>query len=144
MFRPLVALIAILCLSVPNCFSGEAQNAATARAMFAAFNAHDIEGMIKFYAPDAEYISPDVPPGTKGHDAIRKIYGDLFRMIPDVRDDVTRVVAEGDTVAVEFVSSGSLPTKPGQPVRKFSLPIASFLTFNAKGLIVRDASYFDK
>jgi steroid delta-isomerase-like uncharacterized protein len=123
---------------------GEAENSAATRALFAAFNAKDVEGLVRFYAPDAAYVSPDVPPGTKGHAAIRAVYADLFRSIPDVQDTIVRMVAQGDTVAVEFVARGTAPAQPNRPPQKFALPIASFITFGKDGKIVRDAAYFDR
>lgn len=138
------AFAAALILCPISAVAGEAENAATVRALFAAFNAHDVEGMVRLYATDAEYVSPDLPPGTRGHAAIRKVYSDLFRAIPDVQDTVVRMVAQGDSVAVEFVARGTAPAQPNTPAVKFELPIASFITFDSQGRIARDAAYFDR
>ena len=143
MFRFIFAVALAAAASSPLSLAGEKENVATVKALFAAFNAKDVEGMVRLYAPDAEYISPDVQPGTRGQDAIRKNYTALFRAIPDVHDTVLRIVAQGDTVAVEFVARGTILANGDKPARKLDLPIASFLTFNEKGRIVRDAVYFN-
>jgi steroid delta-isomerase-like uncharacterized protein len=144
MFRFILAVTLAAAACSPASLAGEKENVATANALFAAFNAKDVEGMVRLYAPDAEYISPDVPTGSRGHETIRGVYTDLFRAIPDVHDTVVRMVAQGDIVAVEFVARGTAPAQPDRPAQKFALPIASFLTFDKQGRIVRDAAYFDK
>lgn len=136
-----LAILSLLFSLTGAAKADEARNAAKVKDLFAAFNAQNVEAMVQMYAPEAQYISPDVPPGTKGQESIRKVYQGLFRAIPDVKDTVTRIVAQGDTVAVEFVARGTAPARGDKPARPFELPIASFLTFDARGYITRDASY---
>jgi steroid delta-isomerase-like uncharacterized protein len=144
MFRSLLICAFIALMAMPTAIATEADNVAKVKALFAAFNAKNIDALVQLYAPDAAYVSPDVPPGTKGHAAIRSVYSGLFRDVPDVTDTVTRIVAQGDTVAVEFVARGTAPAQPNQPPRKFAVPIASFITFDKQGKIIRDAAYFDR
>jgi ketosteroid isomerase-like protein len=139
-----IVLLAFAFLQTGAARAGEAENIAATKQLFDAFNRHDVDALITLYAPDAAYISPDVEKGSKGVELIRKIYGGLFQGVPNVHDTVSRIVAQGDSVAIEFVSRGSLPPGQDGKVRSFELPIASFLTFGADGKIVRDASYFDK
>jgi ketosteroid isomerase-like protein len=111
---------------------------AVADRLFEAFNRHDIDAMAGLYAADAEIISPDHPKALRGPAGARAIYTPLFARFPDLHDRVVTMTAQGDRVAVEFVSNGcAAPAK-----ECFELPIVSVLTVR-DGRIVGDVSYFD-
>jgi len=80
-------------------------------SMFAAFNRHDSEAMAALYSDDAFIDSPDFDAPKRGQQAIRETYSKYFRQTPDIRDDVKSIVACGDKVFVEFVSSGTMKTR---------------------------------
>lgn len=117
----------------------EEQERALVEAYFAAFNRHDLEAVVAFYAPDAVMVDPEHPGPVRGRAAIREHLRALFEEVPDVRDEVRQVVREPGRVAVEFVSTG---TPRGAPAG-FSVPIATFFTLEG-GRIVRDATYYDR
>jgi ketosteroid isomerase-like protein len=109
---------------------------AVVEAVFAAFNRHDAEAMAAPYAPDAVLTSSDRCAPLQGRDAVRRIHAELFAAAPDIKDELKEVIAEGDRVAVRFVSSSAVPGAA------FEIEIADF--FEVKnGLIVRDMTIFD-
>lgn len=108
---------------------------------FEAFNRHDIEAMVDLYAEDARLESPEDPFLIIGKEGIKKHYSEFFGMIPDVKDEVKNIVVGEDKVAVEFVSTGTIPSESGEP-QKFELKIATIFEFKG-GKITRDATYYD-
>jgi ketosteroid isomerase-like protein len=101
-------------------------------ARFATFNRHDLDGIVRLYAPDAVLTSPGYCSPRQGEAGVRRAYGDLFKAYPDISDDVVSYVAEGDHIAVQYVVH----------LGKYTAPLASFLTLK-DGLIVRDDTYYD-
>ncbi len=102
-------------------------------AMFAAFNDHDAAGMERLYAADARLTSSDFCHPRSRADVART-YRSLFAALPDIHDDVTTMIVQGDRVAVRFVAksaSGGM-----------SLTIHTFLRVQ-EGKIVEDDSVFD-
>ncbi|HEY0626998.1 MAG TPA: nuclear transport factor 2 family protein [Allosphingosinicella sp.] len=104
--------------------------------VFAAFNRHDAAAVASYYADDAVIISPDFCGEKIGPAFVRENYAGYFGAFPDAHDQVLSMIEQGDTVAVEFVFTG---TAGGQKVRT---PISSFVTVK-NGKIVRDVTYFD-
>ena len=106
---------------------------------FGYFNEHNWEAMAAMYAEKAEFKDPSLGPGI--HLQTRKEfiahYTALQEMIPDVRDSVVNIYPSGESVIVEFVSTGTAPDGT-----KFTLPICAILTFE-DGLIVKDYVYYD-
>ena len=102
-------------------------------AMFAAFNRHDAAAMEQMYAPDARLTSSDFC-HTRGRSDVRRTYEALFRTFPDIHDDLTTLVSQGDRVAVRFIAV----SKQGG----MSLTIHTFLRVRG-GQIVEDDSVFD-
>ena len=108
----------------------------TIHRLFAAFNRHDLDAMARLYASDAILESPDFCSPRRGPEGVRKTYADLFRTFPDIIDQVTGSVVNGERVAVQFVahSQGFDPTH--------EIRLATFFIVR-NGLIVRDETYFD-
>ena len=117
-------------------------------SMFAAFNRHDVEAMAALYSDDAFIDSPDFDAPKRGQQAIREIYTKYFRQTPDIRDDVKSIVACGDKVFVEFVSSGTIENPPSYAPpqmkgKKFAVKMVSVLEIK-NGKIVRDVIYYNQ
>jgi len=117
-------------------------------SMFAAFNRHDSEAMAALYSDDAFIDSPDFDAPKRGQQAIRETYSKYFRQTPDIRDDVKSIVACGDKVFVEFVSSGTIENPPSYAPpqmkgKKFAVKMASVLEIK-NGKIVRDVTYYNQ
>ncbi len=106
------------------------------REMFEAFNEHDVTMLVSLYAEDAVVVTPDSCEPLVGRSAIAQSYQSLFDQVPDVKDTVNVMIAEGGQVAVGFVASSEIEGVA------FQLPIAAILTVQ-DGLIVRDVGYFD-
>ncbi|WP_425408361.1 nuclear transport factor 2 family protein [Hyphococcus sp.] len=117
----------------------EQDNKETIEALFAAFNAHDIDALAALYSEKAKLISPDFAAPRTGPDGVRKTYGDLFSMFPNIRDDVQTIIVDGDRAAAEFVSYLGVNGPDGAEI---SVPIATFFVIE-DGKIVRDTTYYD-
>ena len=125
--RRLLPILAFL-VSCANNNSG-AEKVAT--EVFAAFNAHDWPKMESLYASDVELVDPSF--GTKiGKEGMTDFYGS----VADIHDEVKTITTSGNTVVVEFVSTGTIG---GQ---KFSLPICTVFKIE-NGLVISDHTYYD-
>ncbi|MEM0986241.1 MAG: nuclear transport factor 2 family protein [Pseudomonadota bacterium] len=111
-------------------------NEAIIDGLFAAFNAHDVKALARFYAEDAVVYSPESCTPAVGADAIAASYAEMFAHIPDVHDALEVVVSEGNRAAVIFTASSQIPGA------EFELPISAFLTFE-DGKIIEDRVFFD-
>lgn len=110
---------------------------------FQAFNRHDVDTLVNFYADDAVMEDPESPAPSRGRTAIREHFQQMFSMIPDVQDHVKNTVIQNNKVAVEFVSTGTVSSKKeGEKGNPFTLPVVSILEFK-NGKIVRKATYYD-
>lgn len=117
----------------------ENPNVAIAKKLFEAFNQHDWKTMAELYAENALFLDPSfgkafVPKSRA--ETIAK-YTEMQIMFPDIHDEVKNLYPSGETIAVEFTSTGTAPDGTN-----FSLPIVSILTVK-DGLIVKDATYYD-
>lgn len=81
-----------------------------AMAWAAAFNAHDLEGLLALYADDAEHYSPKLKardPRTngliRGTDALRTWWADAFTRLPSLRYEVVKLTADDAQVFLEYV-----------------------------------------
>jgi predicted ester cyclase len=116
----------------------------------AAVNAHDLNPIGDMYAEDAELVWPGLGP-TKGRNAIVGFYATLFGAFPDVHVTITRIIEQGDTVAVEYVSEGThtgpLPMPAGEllPTNcRMQIEASSIGTADGDGLIKTQREYFDQ
>jgi steroid delta-isomerase-like uncharacterized protein len=114
-----------------------------------AYIRHDLDSLMEAYAEDAVLSVPGAPPA-QGHDAIRQVWGSFLSAFPDDSPSITRIVAEGSTVVVEFSSGGTnsgplaLPTgetlpPTGRTVHLSGLSIADL----EDGRIKRESFYWD-
>lgn len=121
-----------------------AENIATTKKMFAAFNKHNWEEMAGFYSETAEFLDPVY--GTEyvklNRRQLVEKYTELQQMFPDVQDDVLDIVGVDDKVIVQFISKGNSVATESAQLINLKLPICSILTF-ADGKIVKDATYYN-
>jgi len=103
--------------------------------LFQAFNAHDWEAMIEFYADSFVYESPGIRFNTR--EQVLRYYREMNQVFPDIQDSVVNYYPSGNSVVVEFVARGTAADGT-----KLDLPILGVLTFE-NGKIVRDATYYD-
>jgi len=133
MFRKALSfLLAVGIVGCANAPSNQTSAQQLVDARFATFNRHDLDGIVKLYASDAVLTSPGYCSPRQGEEGVRRAYGDLFKAYPDISDEVTGYLVQGDRIAVQYVVH----------LGKYTAPLASFLTLK-DGLIVRDATYYD-
>ena len=85
----------------------------TARAILDAFNAHDLDAIMHFFADDC---SLDMPRGPEpwgqrfaGRAAVREALASRFKGLPDVRYSDDRHFVSGNRVFSEWLLTGSTP-----------------------------------
>lgn len=107
----------------------------TARAWLDRFNAKDLDGLLALYADNAVHVSPklrDRQPETKGEiagkPALRAWWSDAFVRLPNLRYEERRVVAEADSVFLEYVRKVE---------GEADLVVAELYVVDAAGLISR-------
>ncbi|MEM6644089.1 MAG: nuclear transport factor 2 family protein [Bacteroidota bacterium] len=106
---------------------------------FGYFNTHDWESMANMYAEKSSIKDPvfGIEAVSRTRADIIGHYSELSEMIPDVKDSVLNIYPSGNTVVVEFISTGTAPDG-----NQFQLPICAIMTFE-DGLIVSDHVYYD-
>ena len=123
--------------------------ATVAQQFFAAYDAHDVEGMTAVFANGAlgryaPYGTNSVVPIRGGLDVISRAFP---QAIPDFRVEVVEMIpGKGNTVVIQALMSGPVPTdvpgiaKKGQVV---CIPHAYILRFDEHGKISRLDAYWD-
>jgi uncharacterized protein (TIGR02246 family) len=93
-------VIALLFLAPIRVSAGPSKDVASAVDHWAmAFNANNVDALVKLYAPDAVLIGPAGSTVNEGSDAIRKYYSRLEKSGDKVKMDVRKVVVLDDNVA---------------------------------------------
>ena len=84
-----------------------ADNASLATSLYEAWNRRDFDTMAALASPDAEIVLVGSGDILRGPDGARK-YGTMWADgFPDGSITIDRVIASGDTVAVEFTGRGT-------------------------------------
>jgi ketosteroid isomerase-like protein len=104
-----------------------------AKKVFEAFNAHDWTKMENLYSDKVEMMDPSFEGTRIGKEGMT----DFYRSVPDIHDEVKMISASGNTVVVEFVSTGTIDGN------KFTLPICTVFRIE-NGKVVSDHTYYDK
>ena len=85
-------------------------NAKLGRTWLAAFNAHDLDGLVAIYSDDATHSSPKIRalhPHTggklQGKAAIRAWWADALERLPTLRYEELTVTANDDRVFLEYM-----------------------------------------
>ena len=83
-------------------------------------------------------------------DMIAKGFEMFDKSLPDLKEEVVSIIAEGDSVACQVVETATftgpmeLPTGAIAPTnRSYRLPVGSFFRVNDQGLIVEQRTYWD-
>lgn len=80
------------------------------RRLQRAVNAHDLDAVAGCFAEDYRNETPLHPSrGFRGRDQVRRNWAQIFAFVPDVRAEVLRWAADGDTVWSEWEHSGTRP-----------------------------------
>jgi steroid delta-isomerase-like uncharacterized protein len=114
------------------------------------FNAGKYEEFVDGYSEDAEFTSP-LGGTVKGRKAIAEIWNRNKQAFPDSKVTIDRIVAEGDTVAVEYTFSGTntgalqFPSGETAPAtnKKVTGPAVDIVVYK-NGKVVLHRQYFDQ
>jgi len=121
-----------------------------ARQSIDAFNRGNLDEWGKSVAADAELVTPMA--GTiKGRDAIKGYFEQMRQTFPDAHIDVHNVIAEGNTVVVEYTFTGTqkgpMRTPTGETIpptnKKLSGPALDIGVADDKGQLKSLHQYFD-
>lgn len=121
----------------------DARNKANYIAAKAAYDARDLDQCLTFYAPEHQIMSRPTPPG---REHIRAFLEGTFAAWPDLRLDVTHVVAEGEWVMGRCVATATHTTKVmGVPPTGKSVETTfwDLHRFDEAGLIVQTWNLMD-
>jgi ketosteroid isomerase-like protein len=121
---------------------------ANAKKFFAAYDAHNVEGMLALCADDAQgryapYGRDSVVPIRGGLDGIWRAFPNA---VPNFRVEIVGMLVEGNTVVIQTVMSGPIPAEvPGiaKKAQVVFIPHAYFLRFDTRGKITRLDAYWD-
>ena len=80
----------------------------TVQSWFDAWNRHDLDRALEHLTEDVtlEQAEAEGHP-LDGRDAVRRLIQDLYEAFPDCRLDIQTIIAEGETVAAEYVFRGT-------------------------------------
>jgi taurine dehydrogenase small subunit len=110
------------------------------KAITAAFDAHDLDGILAHFADDAVFEGPRGadPWGTRfvGREAIREAFAARFAGIPDVRYRDEGSFVDGDRGASEWTLSGT--TTSGEPIEVRGCDLWTI----RDGMVVKKDSYW--
>lgn len=108
------------------------------RAIAAAFDSHDLDLIMSFFADDAVFESPRgvEPWGTRfsGKDSVRQAFAGRFSGIPDVRYQQDDHFVDGDRGASEWTLSGT--TTAGQ---RIEVRGCDLWTFRGGQVVLKDS-----
>lgn len=112
----------------------------TLKDFLAAFNAHDLDAIMQFFADDCELCMPrgEAPWGTRyvGKSAVREGLGTRLEGIPDVHYGEDTHWVAGDRGVSTWLLTGT--TKAGEPIRVRGVDLLEF----RDGKIIRKDSYW--
>jgi steroid delta-isomerase-like uncharacterized protein len=115
---------------------------------FKALRAHDVKLIASGYADNAQVFSPNWEGAKTGPTGLTEVYTRYFSSTPDLTYQVNNIIYAGDSVVVEYTSSGTLsnpepPTPDYMKGKKYTLNYcAVFIVKNNK--IIKETDYFDQ
>lgn len=120
------------------------------RREIAAYNSHDLDRWLACYSDDAVVYDPTSPAPLRGKAARRANEEPFLRAFPDAEVKPLRIVAHGDSVALEAVITGTHqgPLQDGARTipltgRRIELRAAAWYRVNDQGLITEERIYAD-
>ena len=134
MHRLQILFPSFLFVAIAACAPGEVDVAAEEaavrqvdRAIVAAGNAHDIEGLLDVFADDARMLPPNAPP-VVGKNAIRELAGALVSPDFQVRHDMDEVFVSrgGDLAYVSYSYELTFTGPEGTPVTEAGKDISIY------------------
>ena len=122
----------------------------TVRSYWRAWSDHDLDRLLALLA-DAFVSRSSLSQGRPADkDMIARGFKMFMKALPDLREELISVVAEGDSVACQIVETATFtgPMElPGGTVaptnRAYTLAVGSFFRLDADGLLVEQRTYWD-
>lgn len=115
-----------------------------------AWSEHNLEGALALLAPDFISRSSLSQGRPIGKDMIAKGFKMFDKALPDLKEEIVSIIAEGDNVVCQvietatFTAAMELPTGVIAPTnRSYKLPIGAFFLINSQGLIIQQRTYWD-
>jgi len=122
------------------------KNVKTALELYEAFNKRDLDAAVKAAAEDIIYEDHGRSTTYKSRQEFKDSLQEWIDGFSDGQATEITAIDAGDKVIVQFIGVGTNDGKMG-PVpatgRRASVPFCDVHTFDAKGRIVRSASYYD-
>jgi steroid delta-isomerase-like uncharacterized protein len=120
------------------------------KEFFDRWNKHDVDGAIALLDSKIVGSNPLVVQRTVGKEGVRKGIEAYNKAFPDLKMAITKIVAQGDTVAVEEIETATfkepleVATVTLPPTnRPYELRVGCFFRVNADGLIAEMRNYWD-
>jgi steroid delta-isomerase-like uncharacterized protein len=110
-------------------------------------NAHDLDGIMGTFGPDARYDDEPWNEHHLGLEQVRSYYQTLLRVAPDLKTEVLKSHLSADAVILEVIVSG---TQRGSwrglpPTGRFvEFPLCGVFTFGVDGKIAGERIYYDR
>lgn len=117
-----------------------------ARTYFDAITARDPDGMAACWHADG--VEDLIPLGVfRGPDAVRSLFTELFRAMPDFEMTVNRITADNEVAAVQWRATGTFSGGPFQGIeptgRRVELRGTDCLEIDEDGKITRNTAAYD-
>jgi len=120
------------------------------KKFFDRWNKHDVDGAVALLDSEVVGSNPLVLQRKSGKEAVRKGIEAYNKAFPDLKMEIMKIVAHGDTVAVEEVETATFngPLKVATLTipptnQSYELHVACFFRVNADGLIEEMRNYWD-
>jgi steroid delta-isomerase-like uncharacterized protein len=115
-----------------------------ARAWIAAFNAHDVAGIVALYTAQAELYDAGMKHRRQGRQQIADWFIRRFAALPEISYLPADEIVEGERVAITWTVRGYTPRLLGQRwlARPFAVEGVSVFAISA-GQIARQRGYYD-
>ncbi|MEU8175031.1 nuclear transport factor 2 family protein [Microbispora hainanensis] len=117
--------------------------------MLAAMNAHDIDAVLRCFAPDAVAVGPEMEAGNL--DEIASYILQMWEGFPDLRLTLSERIGHGDALATELLATGThrgpYLIADGQvlpPTGRFTTLRVSWFWHTAGDLVVSQRYYYDQ
>jgi steroid delta-isomerase-like uncharacterized protein len=123
----------------------EERNLAATADVLPSWNAHDVEGVLRFYDPQIRWTNNPMAEVYAGHQEVGDYLRSLFAAFPDLVFTVRHRIARGDQVAEEWTMRGTHRGEYlGVPATGRSITIDGMSMVRMRdGRFLRDDFYFD-
>src|SRR5262249_6040894 len=122
----------------------------TGRRWAELFGKKDLQALMALYSDNCVNAQPHLPQPIKGKKATEEDFNGLFTAFPDGQLTATKVVAAGDTLAMEWTYTGTQKGPLVGPAgtipasgKRVMIKGAEFIRVDSQGLIVDERGYFD-